>query len=180
MIVPVKFLVNSRVFDSEISAKIDNPRPGAEQWFSELSREPVRQREKDEFGFARDLFRIRIGKLERSRSLAMNKTRKNFRERFAGQISRSCCYKIDMRMREKQAHEFLPGVTGGANDGDLRLRHNAQCVFALARFATNIIVTIKTFRALPFSVTSRTYGCSLSCRDRGACGLRVRLGDHSF
>ena len=78
MIVAIKFLINSRVFCPEIRAKIDNARAGRQQWLGKLGSESVREYEKDKTGFARDLFWIGIGKLERSRDLVGRKARENF------------------------------------------------------------------------------------------------------
>ena len=138
MIVTVKFLIDGSVFDSKIGAQIDNARAGRQKRFGKFGREAVRQRQKNKTGFPRELSWVGIRKLEFSRSLVMRKARENLGERFAGQISRSCRHKIDIRMRQEQAHQFLAGVTGSANYRDLCFRHNAQCVFRLARIATNI------------------------------------------
>jgi len=83
----------------------------------------------------------------------MGKSRKNLGEGFAGQLSRSRGDKIYIGMRQQQADQFFPGVTGSAHYGHFRFRHN-ECVFRLGRIATNFLVTIKTFRVQAFSVTS--------------------------
>ena len=46
--------------------------------------ETMREREKNNAGFARDLFGIGIGKLERVRGFVMSEGRKNFGHRFPG------------------------------------------------------------------------------------------------
>jgi hypothetical protein len=66
----------------------------------------------------------------------MSKARKNLRERFAGQLPRRGRDKIHLRVGEEQTHQFFAGITGSAHHRDLRSRHNAQCVFRLARIAT--------------------------------------------
>src|SRR2546430_1445740 len=98
MIVPIKFLVNRCVLNSKICAKIDNARAGGQKRFGKLSSESVWQRQKNKTGFARNLFRVGIGKLERGRNCLMREARKNLRERFARQLPRGRRDKIDMRM----------------------------------------------------------------------------------
>jgi hypothetical protein len=132
----IKFLVNGGVFYPEVGAKIDHARASGQERFGKFGSEAVRQRKKNKTSVARDLFWVRIGKFERGRRLLMREARENVRERFAGQLSRRCRHKIDMWMREQQPHKFLAGVTGSAYHRDLRSRHNAQCVFRLARIAT--------------------------------------------
>lgn len=71
----------------------------------------------------------------------MSKARKNSRKRFVDELTRRDGDKIDMRMAEKQAHEFFAGIAGCANNRDLdRLAafHNAQCVFRLDAIATKV------------------------------------------
>src|ERR1700736_3370980 len=85
-----------------------------------------------------------------------------------------------MRMIQQKPPELFAGVTGSADDsgGYSCCCHNAQCVFRLAPIATNFLVTIKTFRATPFSVTSRNYGRPVSCRNRRARGFWFGFCDH--
>src|SRR2546423_9917212 len=81
----------------------------------------------------------------------MSQARENVGQRFTSQLPGSGRNQIDIRMGQKQAHQFLAGVTGSANDRDLCSCHNAQCVFRLARIATNFLVTIKLFALGVFS-----------------------------
>src|ERR1700731_474993 len=108
MIVAIKFLVNGGVFYPEIGAQIDHTRAGGQKWLGKLGSEAVRQREKNETRLARDLFWVRIGKLERGRRFLVGKARENLRDRFAGQLPRRRRDKIDLRMAEGQTHQFLP------------------------------------------------------------------------
>src|SRR5438477_12851607 len=98
MIVTVKFLIDGSVFDSKIGAQIDNARAGRQKWFGKFGREAVRQRQKNKAGFACELFWIWIRKFKSSRGFVMGEARKNFRQRFAGPLPRSCRRKIDMWM----------------------------------------------------------------------------------
>ena len=136
MIVPIKFPINARVFDSKVRAKIDNAGTGGEERFREFGSEPVRQREKYNAGLARDLRRIGIRKFERGRRLMMNEARESFRNCFAGELPGRGRDKIDIWMREEQAHQFLAGVTGSAHHCHFHFSHNAQCVFRLTPIAT--------------------------------------------
>src|SRR5438094_321773 len=107
MIVTVKFPVNGGVFYSKIGAQIDHARAGGQERLSEFSRKSVRQCQENKGGFARDLFWVRIGKLESGRSLVVHETRKNLGQRLAGPLPRRCRGQIDMWMREEQTHQFL-------------------------------------------------------------------------
>jgi hypothetical protein len=138
MIMTIKFLVNGGVLYPKIRAQIDNACASRQEWFGKFGREAMRQGEKNKTGLARELFWIRIGKLKRSRGLVVRKAWENLRERFAGQLAGRCRDQIDLRMREEQTRQFFAGVTGSANHRDFRSCHNAQCVFRLARIATNI------------------------------------------
>ena len=132
MSVLVKFMVNVGVFDPEIGAKIDNARAGGQKRLGKFGGEPVRQREKDNAGLTRDLFYVRIGKLQRGGSFGMSEARKNFGKRLSGELARRCCDKIDMWMAEKQADELFAGVTGGANNRDFGLRHKPMRISSRA------------------------------------------------
>src|SRR5207244_3872729 len=88
MIVPVKFLVNRCVLNSEICAKIDNARAGGQKRFGKFGRKAVRQCQENKTGLTRNLFRVGIGKLERGRNCLMREAWKNLRERFARQLPR--------------------------------------------------------------------------------------------
>src|SRR2546423_8924485 len=136
MVLPIKFPINGGVLYPKIRAQIDNTRAGCQERLGQFSCDSVWQSEKNKTRFARDLFWIGIGKLERGRGLQVRETWENLGKRFAGQTSRRCRDKIDLRMCEEQTHEFLAGVTGSAHHRDLRSCHNAQCVFRLARIAT--------------------------------------------
>jgi hypothetical protein len=122
----------------EIRAKIDNTRTCVEERLRKFSRDPMRQGEKNDLRFVGELLWIRVGKIERSCFVMMRQSRKDLRERFAGELARRDRRKIHMRMRKQQAHELFADVTGSADHGDFRIlpRHNAQCVFRLVRIAT--------------------------------------------
>src|SRR5437764_11369688 len=136
MILTIKFPVNRNLLYPKISAQVDNPGAGCQKRLGKFGREAVRQSEKNNSRLASDLFWIGIGKFEGGRDFLMREARKNFREGFADQLARRCCGKIDIRMREQQANQFLAGVTGSAHYRHLRSCHNAQCVFRPARVAT--------------------------------------------
>src|SRR5216684_5777105 len=119
MIVTVKFLVDRSIFDSEVGTKIENARAGLQKRFSKFGSQPVGQREKDNLGFARELLWIGIEKFEPLRFLVMRQARENLRQGFASKLARSDCNKIDMWMREQQAHHLFAGVTGSAHHCDL-------------------------------------------------------------
>jgi hypothetical protein len=101
MIMAIKFLVNGSVFYPKIGAKIDNTHARGQQRFGELGGQAVGQRKKNKTHLARDLFWVRIGKLERGRSFLVREARKNLHKRFAGQLPRRCCDQLDPRMREE-------------------------------------------------------------------------------
>src|SRR5205085_2988200 len=48
------------------------------------------------------------------------------------ELARSRGHKIDLRMAEKQTHQFFAGVTGSAYDRDLRFRHNGMRISSRA------------------------------------------------
>ena len=56
----------------------------------------------------------------------MSETREHIGQCFAGELPRRGGDKIDLRMREKKAHQFFAGVTGGADDRDFGFRHKAM------------------------------------------------------
>jgi len=62
----------------------------------------------------------------------MTEAWKSFGERFAGQLPRGRGDKVDIRMREKKAHQFFASVTGGANDRDFGFRHKAMRISSRA------------------------------------------------
>src|SRR5436309_6986612 len=147
MIVAIKFFVNGSVFYPEIGAEIDHARAGRQKRFGKFGGESVRQSQKNYFRVTGQLFRIGFTEPERVGFFNMGKTRKDLGKRFARELPRSCCDKIDMWMREQQADELFASVTGSAHDCDLGFAaedgglyrffaHNAQCVFGLARIAT--------------------------------------------
>src|SRR5207253_3667734 len=168
MIVVIEFFVNRGVLDSEIGAEIDNAHADLKKWLGKFGSEPVWQREKNDFGVTRELLWINIDKLERLRPFAMRKSRKDLRERLAGELPRSCCDKIDMLMPKQQAYQFFAHVTGSPDQCDFRVLrcHNAQCVFRLSSIA------IRLFASGHFRYV-HNHGCSLSCWYRGSRGLRV-------
>jgi len=141
MIVPVEFAVNVRVFDPEISAQIENTRARRKQRLCEFSGNTVRQSQKNNGRVLRDLFRVRVGKLQRRGSFVMSKAGENFGDRFPRELPgrRNC--KIDIRMRQQKPHQLLAGITGSADHRDLCLCrcHNAQCVFRLTLIAIGIV-----------------------------------------
>ena len=139
MIVPVKFFVDVRVFDSKIRAKIDNTRAGGQKRFGELGRETVRQREENKTGGGRDLICIGIGKLQRSRRFIMSKPRENLGESFAGETSRRRGDKIDIRMREQQPNKLFAGVTRSADDCHFGFRHKPMRISSRADCNENCV-----------------------------------------
>jgi hypothetical protein len=62
----------------------------------------------------------------------MSEARKNFGERFAGQLPRSCRNQIDLRMREKKAHQLFAGVPGSTHDRHFGFRHKAMRISSRA------------------------------------------------
>src|SRR5438034_8713068 len=48
----------------------------------------------------------------------MRELRKDLRDGLSGALTRGNRGEFDVRMMEEQPHQFLPGVTGGADDGD--------------------------------------------------------------
>src|SRR5712692_627932 len=147
MIVAIKFFVNCSVFYPEIGAEIDHACAERQKRFGKFGGESVRQSQKNYFDVTRELFCIDIRKLQRFCFFVMQKARKDLRERLAGELTRGRSNKIDMWMREQEAHKLFAGVTGSAHDCDLafaaevggRYRffaHNAQCVFRLSSIAT--------------------------------------------
>src|SRR5438270_8932880 len=111
MVVAIKFLINSGVFDPKIGTEIHHPCARRQERLGKLGRAAVWQGKKNNTGAARNLFWIGVGKLERGRSLFVGKARKDLRERLAGQLSRRSRDQVDLRMREEQPHKFLAGVT---------------------------------------------------------------------
>src|ERR1700693_4098136 len=147
MIVAIKFFVNGSVFYPEIGAEIDQARAERQKRFGKFGGEPVRQSQKNYFRVTGQLFRIGITEPERVGFFNMGKTRKDFGKRFAGELTRGRSNKIDMWMREQEAHKLFAGVTGSAHNCDFGFAaedgglyrffaHNAQCVFRLSSIAT--------------------------------------------
>ena len=140
MILAIKFFGDGGVPGSKISAEIDNARAGCEQRLGKFGSQSVGQRKKNNLGFARKLFWIGIDKLERLRLFVLGEAWINIGKLFAGKLARSDRHKIDMWMREQQAHQLFAGVTGSAHHCDLCVLrcHNAQCVFRLSLIAIRL------------------------------------------
>src|SRR2546423_13467028 len=115
MIVTIKFPVNGGVFYSKIGAQIDYARAGGQERLGKFSRKSVRQCQENKTGLTRDLFWVRIGKLESGSGLVVDETRKNLGQRLAGPLPRRCRRKIDMWMRQKQTRQLLARITGSAH-----------------------------------------------------------------
>lgn len=100
MIVTVEFPVDIRVLDSKIRAEIEDTIAAGKKRLRKFRREAVRQRQKNDGGGVRDLFCVGIRKLQRDRFFVMGQARKNFRQRFASQLTRSRRDQINVRVRE--------------------------------------------------------------------------------
>src|SRR5260370_29755500 len=98
MIITVKFLVNLRVLDSEICAKIDNACASLNYRFGKFRSESVRQREKNNLCNLRELHRIRRAEAEVPRFLVVRKPRKNVGQRLSRELSGRDSGQIRIRM----------------------------------------------------------------------------------
>jgi hypothetical protein len=77
----------------------------------------MRQGEKNDLRVAREPLGIRVEKIERSHFVIMHQSRKDLRERFAGELARRDRRKIHVWMRKQQAHELFADITRSADHG---------------------------------------------------------------
>ena len=118
MIVTVEFFVNSGILQAEIGAQINDAAAQLQQWNGELRRDPVRQRQEDDVRLLRQHFRVRLAEAQRPGARMAGESGKNPGERLTRILARSDGAQFRVRMRQQEPHEFLTGVTGGANNCD--------------------------------------------------------------
>ena len=91
----------------------------------EFRRDAVRQREKNHLRLLRQQFGVGFGEAERFGLRVMaGEFWENLRQRLAGVLARGDGGQFRVRMRQQQAHQFLAGITGGADDADFHFHHS--------------------------------------------------------
>jgi hypothetical protein len=119
MVMAVKIPVHGGVLEPEIRAQVNHPATFGQQGGGIFRSDAVRQRQKNDFSFFREQGRIGFGEPDSFGGRLMGEFRKRLCNGLAGKLARGDCGEFGMRMGEQQAHEFLAGITGGADDADL-------------------------------------------------------------
>ncbi len=133
----VKFLVNRGALEPEIRAQINDLAALLQQRNGEFRRDAVRQREKNDLRLFGEQGGVGLGEAEGFGARMMGEFRENLRERLAGVLARGDGGEFDVRMRQQQAHQFLAGITGGADDADLYFFIHLSGSFAFHATRTN-------------------------------------------
>ena len=87
-------------------------------------RDPVGQGEEDRLGLLGEQLGVWLREAERPGARKMRELSEGLRDGLARVLARGDGGEFDVRMREKQPHQFFARITGRADDGDFLLLYH--------------------------------------------------------
>ena len=118
VVVRVKFLIDVGAPQAEIGAEVDDLAALLQEGDREFRGDAVGQGEEDEPDLLGEQGGVGLGEPDGFGPGMVAEFGKDLGERLPGVLARGDSGEFDMGMGEEQAHEFLAGITGGADDAD--------------------------------------------------------------